>query len=153
MKRVISVLVFVVVVVWVAFAMFQRPTLFEGGKSDYSIVLCADASASEQTAARELQHYLEQIGGVVLPIIGCDQLADGQRHIFIGFNKEYGAQCGVECPDNNDEGYTYRSVGKNIWIYGGKQRGTMYGVYSFLENEFGVRWYTKDYTKIPNITF
>ena len=151
MKRVISVLVFVVVVVWVAFAMFQRPTLFEGGKSNYSIVLCADASASEQTAARELQHYLEQIGGVVLPIIGCDQLADGQRHIFIGFNKEYGAQCGVECPGNNDEGYTYRSVGKNIWIYGGKQRGTMYGVYSFLENEFGVRWYTKDYTKIPKV--
>ena len=151
MKRVIFILILAVAVAWSAFTAFQRPALFEDGKSDYSIVLCNDASVSEQTAARELQQYLEQIGGALLPIINCDQLADGQQHIFIGFNDEYGKQCGVERPDNSDEGYTYRSVGKNIWIYGGRQRGTMYGVYSFLENEFGVRWYTKDYTKIPKV--
>ena len=113
MKRVIFILILAVAVAWSAFTVFQRPALFEDGKSDYSIVLCNDASVSEQTAARELQQYLEQIGGALLPIINCDQLADGQQHILIGFNDEYGKQCGVERPDNSDEGYTYRSVGKN----------------------------------------
>ncbi len=32
---------------------------------------------------------------------------------------------------------------------GGKQRGTMYAVFSFLENTFGVRWYTPSVTVIP----
>ena len=142
----------ILVAVAIAFAVaMQKPTLFNNGKSDYAIVLCKNASTSEQTAAKELQGYLEQIGGVALPIITRDQLNKGQKHILIGYNKKYGAEFGVECPDKNDEGFTYRNVGDNIWIYGGSQRGTMYGVYSFLENELGVRWYTKDYTKVPSL--
>ena len=140
------------VIVAIAFAVVMwKPALFSNGKSDYSIVLCNEASASEQTAADELQQYLEQISGAVLPIISPDQLEEGQRHIFVGYNEQYGKKLGVECPDNNYEGYTYCTISKNIWIYGGKQRGTMYGVYSFLENELGVRWYTFDYTKIPQL--
>lgn len=146
MKRFPLIILFAVII---AFAVaMQKPALFNNGKSDYSIVLCKSASVSEQTAAKELQSYLEQVGGVVLPIINRDQLEEGQKHIFIGYNKHYGEECGVECPDKNDEGFTYRNVGDNIWIYGGSQRGTMYGVYSFLENELGIRWYTKDYTHL-----
>lgn len=146
----------IIIVIIAAFAtisifVFHKSTLFHNGKSDYSIVLCNNASISEQTAAKELQSYLEQIGGVVLPIINRDQLEEGQKHIFIGYNKKYGTEYDVERPDKNDEGFTYRNVGDNIWIYGGSQRGTMYGVYSFLENELGVRWYTKDYTHITPI--
>lgn len=141
------------VAVAIAFAVaMQKPVLFNNGKSDYVIALCKNASTSEQTATKELQGYLEQIGGVVLPIINHNELQEGQKHILIGYNKIYGTEFGVECPDKNDEGFTYRTVGHNIWIYGGSQRGTMYGVYSFLENELGVRWYTKDYTKIPSLS-
>lgn len=146
MKRFPLIMLLAVII---AFAVaMQKPTLFNNGKSDYSIVLCKNASISEQTAAKELQSYLEQVGGVVLPIINRDQLEEGQKHIFIGYNKHYGEECGVERPDKNDEGFTYRNVDDNIWIYGGSQRGTMYGVYSFLENELGIRWYTKDYTHL-----
>ena len=149
MKR-FPLIMLVAVVIAFAVAM-QKPTLFNNGKSDYSIVLCKNASVSEQTAAKELQQYLEQIGGVVLPIITRAELQEGQPHIAIGYNKHFGEELGVERPDDNDEGFTYRTVGDNIWIYGGKQRGTMYGVFSFLENEFGVRWYTHDYTKVPTL--
>ena len=130
---------------------FRHSVLFHDGKSDYVIVLCADASTSEQTSAKELQLYLEKIGGVTLPIVDENQIENGQKHIFIGFNKEYAEKFNVKCPKNDDEGYTYCSVGENIWIYGGKQRGTIYGVFSFLENELGVRWYSADCTKIPTI--
>ena len=121
MKR-FPLIMLVAVVIAFAVAM-QKPTLFNNGKSDYSIVLCKNASTSEQTAAKELQQYLEQIGGVVLPIITRDELQEGQPHIAIGYNKHFGEELGVERPDDNDEGFTYRTVGDNIWIYGGKQRG------------------------------
>ncbi|MBO5885808.1 MAG: DUF4838 domain-containing protein, partial [Bacteroidaceae bacterium] len=127
----------------------QSPLLFKNGQSEYAIVLCDDASVSEKTAAEELQAYLRQISGAELPLVNSEELEDGRKHIFVGYSKEYATLCGVEAPEDDYEGYTYRVVGDNIWIYGGKNRGTMYGVYSFLENEFGVRWYTVDYTKIP----
>lgn len=150
MNKKVLVLAWVVAAIVVAlFWMSQSPLLFKNGQSEYAIVLCDDASVSEKTAAEELQAYLRQISGAELPLVNSKDLEDGRKHIFIGFNKEYAAECGVEAPDDIDEGYTYRTVGDNIWIYGGKNRGTMYGVYAFLENEFGVRWYTVDYTKIP----
>ena len=149
MKKALVVICVVAAIVVAAFGMNQGPLLFNDGESEYSIVLCDNASISEQTAAKELQGYLQQISGALLPLVNSNELAEGGKHIFVGFNEEYATKYGVELPSDSDEGYTYRTVGDNIWIYGGKNRGTMYGVYSFLENEFGVRWYTVDYTKIP----
>ncbi|MBR4994955.1 MAG: DUF4838 domain-containing protein [Alistipes sp.] len=122
--------------------------LFSDGQSQYCIALCADASPSEQTAASELQSYIEQIAGITLPIKPSGELLPDERHIFIGFNEEYASQRGVARPDDESQQYTYCNVGRNLWIYGGKRWGTMYGVYSFLENELGVRWYSPDYTKV-----
>lgn len=120
--------------------------LFIDGKSRYKIVLASLASASEQTAAKELQSYLSQVGGVVLPIISEDQADMAEPHIFVGYNVEYGHQMGVEQPEPSSQRYTYCNVGCNLWIYGGSRWGTMYGVYSFLENELGVRWYPRNVT-------
>ena len=150
MNKKVLVLAWVVAAIVAAlFWMSQSPLLFKNGQSEYAIVLCDDASVSEKTAAEELQAYLRQISGAELPLVNSEELEDGRKHIFVGFSKEYATLCGVGAPEDGYEGYTYRVVGDNIWIYGGKNRGTMYGVYSFLENEFGVRWYTVDYTKIP----
>ena len=128
MKRAVYILILILVVAGVIFVSYSKFALFKNGESDYSIVLCNNASISEQTAAKELQSYIEQIGGVTLPIINRNELQEGEPHIAIGYNKHFGEKLGIERPADNDESYTYRSVGKNIWIYGGKQRGTMYGV-------------------------
>ena len=56
--------------------------LFRDGKSNYRIMVSATASASEQTAARELQQYIEQISGAQLPI--TDDLNARGRRIFVG---------------------------------------------------------------------
>ena len=123
--------------------------LFNAGKSRYAIVVAKDASTSEQTAARELQEYIYKISGAKLALISEDKAAEHKRYIFVGYSPEFGEKLSIERPADDDEAFNYRSVGNNLWIYGGKQRGTMYGVYSFLENELGVRWYTHKYTHIP----
>lgn len=122
-------------------------TLFADGSSRYTIVVSPDASRSERTAADELKQFLLEISGAELDI--TDNLKCRGRKIFIGYNSEVGRHVGEKDIPDDDESFTWESVGKNIFIYGGKQRGTLYGVYSFLEEEFGCRWYTPDFSRIP----
>lgn len=136
-------------VAWLSICPSWAQHLFHKGKSSYAIVVARDASTSEQTAAHELQNYIEQVAGLKLELLSEDNLSDYKRVVFIGYNPKYGSKLGVARPEDDDESFCYRTVGDDLWIWGGKQRGTMYGVYAFLENELGVRWYTKSCTKVP----
>src|SRR4030095_13180785 len=122
-------------------------TLFSKGKSDYSIELSANASESEKWAAKELQIALKEMGGVELPITSS---APGNNpKIVIGYNNKVPQMTGINEPANTDESFVYLNAGPDIYIFGGRLRGTMYGVFSFLENELGCRWYTPKVTVIP----
>jgi len=50
-----------------------------------------------------------------------------------------------------EEGFIIKTVGNNIVIAGKTQRGTLYGVYSFLEKFLGYRCFTKDVEKIEKM--
>lgn len=124
--------------------------LFASGESDYQIALAPDASESEKWAAEELQHWIKEISGAELPIVIFKEKMS-QPHIMVGFRKDIPGFFGFSSPrpDANDEAYTYGNVGRNIYIWGGQARGTMYGVMSFLENELGCRWYTPQVSFVP----
>ena len=124
--------------------------LFDKGKSTYDIVLSPAASPSEKTAAKELQSYIKDISGTTLPLINNGK-GSLKHHIFIGFQDHLALKSGVKQPDFKDEGFIYRCIGKDLWIYGGPQRGTLYGVYSFLQKELGCRWFTPSYSFIPKL--
>lgn len=121
--------------------------LFRNGKSRYQIVISAEASTSEQTAARELQQYISQVGGVTLPVTS-DLQASGY-HIYVGYNERVAALTGAQKPEKDDERFIYRTVGHDLLIWGGSQRGTMYGVFTFLERELGIHWLTPKCTVVP----
>lgn len=121
--------------------------LFKNGSSGYTIVLPAEASKSERTAAKELQKYVLEISGAKLNI--TERTVPEGKNLYIGYNQEAPAFRSVKQYDDEDEGFTYRKVGHDLIIYGGRLRGTLYGVFSFLENELGVRWYTPKATVVP----
>ena len=121
--------------------------LFLDSKSDYKIVISAYASTSEQTAAKELQQYIEQMSGALLPITN-DLNTTGKR-IIMGYNGRVKALTGAQMPEKDDESFTYKTVGSDLLIWGGSQRGTMYGVFTFLEREFGIHWLTPSCTVVP----
>ncbi len=125
--------------------------LFDDKESDYRIIVGEDASESERWAASELQKYLSNISGADFKISG-DTSKPGENEIIIGYNKHAQALLGsaFQLPDSLDEAYTYQNVKSNLILAGGKQRGTMYAVFSFLEDYFGVRWYTPDVTLVPD---
>ena len=130
-------------------ALGKEYVVFSGGKTDYVIVVSSLASESEQFAATELQSCLKEIGGVNLPIVDCGQGTKGKR-IIIGLNKDSKSLFWWERKRNaDDESFTYKNKRGDIVIIGGENRGTMYGVFSFLENELGCRWLAEDCTVMP----
>lgn len=121
--------------------------LFSNGSTHYSIVVAQDASPSEQHAAKELQAMLNEISGATFEL--THNLCAKGKHIYIGCNPETIKLFGIAPVEETSDQYAYLSHKGHILIYGSHKRGTMYGVYSFLENEFGVRWFSADETRIP----
>ena len=106
-----------------------------------AICLPDDASAQAQFAASQLQKYLQQITGVRIPIGNEPGSAD--HVIYVG-----GAPTDGDLP--GEDSYRIRTDGSDLRIYGGGNRGTIYGVYAFLEQCCGYRRYTSDVEIVPH---
>lgn len=116
--------------------------------SDYVIVRGKDATASEITAATELQKYLYQISDVQIPIITDDTSATKKEIVVGKTNREIEGQFNRQ--ELGEEGYVIQTSDTKLWIVGGEQRGTLYGVYAFLENYLGCRFYTSEVENVPS---
>jgi hypothetical protein len=125
-------------------------TIVADGKSNYSIVIPDEPIPAETTAAEELALHVEQISGARLPIVSESEFSD-DLGIFLGPTRRL-TELGVE-PDweeLGDEGYYLRTIDRQLIIAGGRPRGTLYGVYDVLQEQWGCRWYTFDTSYIPN---
>jgi hypothetical protein len=125
-------------------------TLVKDGKSSYSIVIAADAVAPEKNAAEELQKYLLEVTGVKLPIVTENEKTPGACRILLGQSKAVKNLL----PDTDWKGLGFdgiiiKSVGDDLVISGGRPRGTLYAVYTFLEDIVGCRWWTSTESFIP----
>jgi len=122
--------------------------LVREGQSRYSIVLSRKASLSEERGAHELQHFLQEMSGAQLPITtGAD--SGGGNWVFVGQSEALDAlKPGIRFAALGPEGFALKTVGRNLAIAGGRERGTMYGVSTFLE-KLGCRWFTQDVSRIP----
>ena len=120
------------------------------GLDGWNIVVADDAIASEIYAAEEFQKLFQQASGVKLGITHNINRSD--RHVFIGPSKML--QCsnvGFSTEDFGDEDLRIVIKAENIAIAGGRPRGTLYGVYTFLEDYLGVRFLTHDHTHVPPV--
>ncbi|MCL2512914.1 MAG: DUF4838 domain-containing protein, partial [Oscillospiraceae bacterium] len=126
-----------------------KMNIIEDGSSDYVIVHGAQAAPSEVTAAEKLQEYLERVGGCELPIV-TDAEPAGQKEIIVGKTVREGVGTYQFDRDKlGDDGFIIVTVGENIFIAGGEKRGTLYGVFDFLEKFLGCRWFSTEAVIIP----
>ena len=124
-------------------------TLAEGGRTDYRIVIAAQAIPSERYAAEELARYLERMTGAKLPIVTDAEPAQ-PKEILLGDNahlRSLGAA--IDFAKLGAEGYVTRTAGDRLVIVGGRPRGTLYGVYALLEEKLGMRWFTPEIDFVP----
>ncbi len=123
--------------------------LAANGASEYVIVHAAAASEAEIHAAEELRDYFEKITGARLPVV-TDGTADSAREIVVGkTNRE--APGDVDREALGPQGFSIRTAKGKLWLTGGGEAGTLYAVYTFLEDYLGCRFYTKDFEKIPHL--
>ena len=120
------------------------------GVTDYVIVRGENAYISEVTATTELQSYLKQITGVEIPIV-TDATAPVEKEIVVGkTNREADGE--FDRDELGDDGLVIKTNGKKLFLVGGEQRGTLYSVYTFLEEYLGVRYYHATAEKVPQMT-
>jgi len=116
----------------------------------WDIVIDDAVIPSETYAAHEFQHHVQQATGVRLPI--KTKITHSNQHIFISTGKlmrESSAGFSIDHFGPEDLRIIIRQ--NNIAIAGGRPRGTLYGVYTFLEDYLGIRFLTADHTHVPSI--
>ena len=116
----------------------------------WDIVIADDAIPSEIHAAEEFQSFLAQASGIQLPIVTTADRPD--RHVLIGASPML-ADAGLQVDVAAMGPEQLRIVVRDglIAIVGGRPRGTLYGVYTFLEDYLGVRFLTADHTHVPRL--
>jgi len=123
----------------------------------YGIVTSAAPTVQEALAATELKDYLEKITRKTFEVTSepmVDQTASGRKNIYIGHTRAWlqtFPQFDLSALGSDGIALKHDQKG-NIFLAGGKPRGTLYAVYTFLEDYCGVRWWTAQDTHIPAIS-
>jgi hypothetical protein len=127
--------------------------LADAGRTPYTILLHRSATPPERRAAQELARFLTEISGATFPVREIDAApAVLEPSIRVGADAASGIVSSKELSRLGQEGYIVRSKGSVLAIVGGRPRGTLYGVYSFLEDNLGCRWFTPQVSRIPKKT-
>ncbi len=120
----------------------------EDGESDFVIVSATEEGTSEYFAAVKLQEYLEKMSGTRLPIVKDTEKTEGEGEIIVGHTNR---DVGIDDEKLGNDGIYISITEDRVVLSGGRMRGTLYAVYTFLEECFGCRWYTENITVIPNL--
>ena len=125
-------------------------TIAAGGQAQCEVVIPEKACPVEKFAAKELSEYLGKIIGSKVPVTTTP--TKGKTSFLLG---NAGAPAtGVDLKTIDRDGFVIKSIGEDIVIAGTddpaenpakhtffREKGTLYGVYEFLERFGGVRFY------------
>ena len=129
-------------------------TLTRDGKTDYVVVVPENAAPVQLSAANELAETLQEISGVPFPVKKESEIAavsPEEKLLVIGPGAASKALLGPETDEDAGpyDGIILKQAGKSIVFSGHRQRGPLYAVYTFLEDELGCRWWTAAESTIP----
>jgi len=126
-----------------------RLNLSKDGKALVQIVVGKNAIESEKNAALELQKYLKKITSAHFEIISENDTSK-DACIYIGGGEYVDRNCkDADFDSLGTDGIIIRSVDDNLILTGGRPRGSLYAVYTFLQDYLDCRWYAPDEEKIP----
>lgn len=150
MKRIIALLLSVILITISsapAFAAENEIILAENGTTEYKIVVSESAAEVEKNAAEILAEYLKKICSAEFGIV-TDSVPPAEKEIVIGATNRDG-EISIDRSEFGDDGVRILTAGKKLFLTGGKKSGSIYSVYTFLEDYLGCRWFTSDLTVIP----
>lgn len=123
--------------------------IVDNGVSEYYIVTAENPDECIVTATKELQTYIEKISGAKLDIVTESNLPEGSKAFIIGETELEESIVAIDRSEIKTDGFRLYSDGNYFVIAGADSRGTLYGVYTFLEEYLGVRWFTPTLEVVP----
>ncbi len=121
-------------------------TIAENGVSQAVVVVAPEATDPEKHAAAELASFLKQITGRQFEVASKGQ--PGKSRLLVGPDAAASLKT-EETASLGAEGIIIRTAGKDLILSGGRPRGTLYAVYTFLEDHVGCRWWSSKVSTIP----
>lgn len=109
-----------------------RP-IVTAGETEYVISLSRDASATVETAASELQTYIQRVTESQLQI---EYESQSSQQIALFVDPSLSSCANI----SNQDAFTVNADGKALQIAGATPRAVLYGAYDVLENDAGIRW-------------
>ncbi len=120
--------------------------LVEDSNSDYQIIVSKTYDDNNAKAAAEFQKYVERVSGYRMEI-QTDDIPASEKEILIGSSDRTSDL--VDVSDLDEDGFIIKVINDKLIIAGGKEKGTLYGVYTFLEDYLGCRKYSAEVTIVP----
>ena len=109
-------------------------------KATAKIVVASQAPEAEQHAAAELAHFLSRITGATYEV--TFQAPPDQACLFVGKQAARFASDEISTHGLGKDGFLIRSMERSLVLTGDTGRGTLYAVYSLLEDHLGCRWWS-----------
>ena len=124
-------------------------TLADHGRTAYTILTDPDATVAERHAAEELASFLEQVTGAKFAIRTGTTVGSSPA-LVVG----PGAAARKLAPELDFDGLHPDGIvieirGPHLILAGDRPRGTLYAVYTFLEDHVGCRWWSSKAGFVP----
>ena len=122
----------------------QSKNIISGGTSAYSILIPRNPSTVVSAVATELQTIIHDAYGVTLPIT-YNYDGSNSKYISLG-NTAFKREARVSLMNYTKEqgGFKIKSYGDGVAIYAADDYSLYYGMYKFLEENFGYKYYAYD---------
>ena len=125
--------------------------LTRDGDTDFVITVGADAIAPEITAANELKTHLEAVTGATFEIREEALVDEAAPQIVVGPTARFRAAFpDIDLEALGHDGIVMKTAETRLYLAGGRPRGTLYAVYTFLEDQVGCRWWTATESHMPD---
>ena len=125
----------------------ESVSICKNGKAVSRIVIPSNPTEVEKHASVVFQNFLHQITGAGFEIVSDDTRAR-KNDINIGqVNRPEMAE--MDFAELEEDGYIILTRNGRLSIAGGSEKGTLYGVYGFLEKYLGCRKFTSKISVVP----
>ena len=127
-----------------------RIELARSGEAQAVIVVDDSASQREEAAIGDLKKYLGQVTGAEFETAGLENAPPGMPRIFVGHSPAVRRLApNIPWESLGTDEIVIRTVGRDLVLSGGRPRGTVYAIYTFLQDAVGCRWWTRGAESIP----
>ena len=128
--------------------------LVKGGKTEYKLVIPASASKTLGIAQKEFSDLFKDATGINIEVKTDTEVTDASsgKYISLGRTKLL-EDSGIEVnySELTNGGHRVVTKGDDIYICGGKDHGTVFGVYSFMKVTFNYETYYYDCMEIDSV--